>query len=43
MEEAPKKVIWVKVLLMLIVLVPFISGLCYFVYYYWYRGVTLAH
>jgi hypothetical protein len=40
-ETAPKKVVWVKIALMLVVLVPFISGLIYFVYF-WLHGVSIA-
>jgi hypothetical protein len=36
-----KKVIWVKVALILVFLLPFISTLFYFVYF-WLHGVTLA-
>ena len=38
---APKKVIWVKVVLMLVVLTPIISLLFYIVYA-WLHGVTFA-
>ena len=40
-QTAPKKVVWLKIALMLLVLVPFISTLLIFVYR-WLHGVSLA-
>jgi hypothetical protein len=42
MEEiTPKKAVWLKVGLMLVVLVPFVSCLFYFVYF-WIHGVSFT-
>lgn len=40
-EITPKKPVWLKVALMLLVLVPLISTLFYFVYF-WLHGVSFT-
>ena len=40
-ETKPKKVIWLKISLMLLVLVPFISCVFYFIYF-WLHGVSFT-
>jgi hypothetical protein len=40
-RQEGKKPVWLKVALLLLVLLPLLSTLCYFVYF-WLHGVTIA-
>jgi len=40
-EAAPKKARWLKIGLMLVVLVPFVSTVFYF-FYFWFHGVSFT-
>jgi hypothetical protein len=40
-ETVPKKNPWIKIGLMLVVLIPFISTAFYF-FYFWFHGVTFT-